>query len=205
MFTGIVQGTGTIAAVEETPEGRRIRVETEGDSGGALPADLETGASLSVAGVCLTVEDHGPGWFEAFLASETLDRTTLGERTPGDAVNLEPALPADGRFDGHLVQGHVDTTTTLAGRTPEGEDWTFEWDLPETIAPYVAEKGSIALDGVSLTVADRRATRFTTAIVPETLERTTFDDLAPGDAVNVEVDVIAKYVGQLLSADAGAR
>ena len=203
MFTGIVHGTGTIADVEKTPDGRRIRIEAAEGEGVALPADLETGASLSVAGVCLTVEDHGPDWFEAFLASETLDRTTLGDRTTGDRVNLEPALPADGRFDGHLVQGHVDTTTTLAGRTPEGEDWTFTWDLPETIAPYVAEKGSIALDGVSLTVADRRASTFTTAIVPETLERTTFDDLGPGDAVNVEVDVVAKYVGRLLAADDG--
>jgi riboflavin synthase len=203
MFTGIVQGTGTIAAVEDAADGRRIRIE--GDDGDALPDDIDEGASVSVAGVCLTVEDHGPAWFEAFLASETLDRTTLGERSPGDRVNLEPALPADGHFDGHLVQGHVDTTTTLSGRTPEGEDWTFEWALPDSIAPYVAEKGSIALDGVSLTVADRRASTFTTAIVPETLERTTFDDLEPGDAVNVEVDVIAKYVGRLLATGDGDR
>jgi riboflavin synthase len=202
MFTGIVQTTGTIAAVEDAPDGRRIRVETDGS--GSFP-ELEDGASVSVAGACLTVEDHGPSWFEAFLASETLDRTTLGERERGDRVNLDPALPADGRFDGHLVQGHVDTTTALAGRTPEGEDWTFEWDLPEAIAPYVAEKGSIALDGVSLTVAQRRASTFTTAIVPETLERTTFDGLAPGEDVNVEVDVIAKYVGSLLATDEGVR
>jgi riboflavin synthase len=198
MFTGIVQTTGTIAEIEGSADGVRIRVET--DDGTAFP-ELDPGASVSVAGVCLTVEERGPGWFEAFLGSETRDRTTLGDHQAGDRVNLEPALPADGRFDGHIVQGHVEGTTTLADRTPEGEDWTFEWDLPATLAPYVAAKGSIALDGVSLTVADRRASTFTTAIVPETIERTTFDELTVGDAVNVEVDVIAKYVGRLLATD----
>jgi riboflavin synthase len=193
MFTGIVEETGTVRAVEETRDGRRLRLET-------TFAGLERGQSVSVSGVCLTVEEHGDGWFEVFLATETVERTYLGELAVGDRVNLERALPAEGRLDGHIVQGHVDGTGEVLGVEQVGEDWYFEFSLPDEQARYVVEKGSIAVDGISLTVADRRAEAFTVAIVPETYEVTTLSEKSVGDPVHLEVDVVAKYVERLLDA-----
>jgi riboflavin synthase len=191
MFTGIVREQGVVRAVERTADGHRLTVAAD------LAADCTPGASVSVDGACLTVETHDDETFEVFLATETLDKTTLGTLETGDTVNLEPALAADERLDGHFVQGHVDTTTELLAVERHGEDWTYEWALPPGNAQYVAPKGSITLAGVSLTVAERDADRFTTAIIPETYDRTTLGSLAPGDQVNVEVDILAKYVEQL--------
>jgi riboflavin synthase len=191
MFTGIVRERGTVRGVERTDDGHRLQITA------ALAADLAPGDSLAVDGTCLTVEERDDEAVTVFLATETREKTTLGTLAAGDPVNLEPALPADGRLDGHFVQGHVDTTTELLDIERHGEDWTFTWALPDGHAAYVAPKGSIALDGVSLTVAERDDERFTTAIIPETYERTTFGGLAAGDRVNVEVDILAKYVGQL--------
>jgi len=193
MFTGIVEETGEVLGVEESPEGRRVRFGTTFEG-------LTEGQSVSVSGACLTVEEAGDGWFVSFLASETLDRTYLGELAEGDAVNLERALPADGRFDGHIVQGHVDGVAEVRGIERVGDDWFFEFSLPATQSKYVVEKGSIAVDGISLTVADRRADGFTVAIVPETYDVTTLSEKSVGDPVHLEVDVVAKYVENILDA-----
>mgnify|MGYP000415735620 FL=1 len=206
MFTGIVEETGTVLDVAETPDGVRLHLATTFD-------DLAVGDSVSVAGVCLTVEDRGERdgapadadadrWFSVFLAEETRERTYLGSLAPGDAVNLERAMPADGRFDGHVVQGHVDGTADVVGIEEVGEDWRYTFSLPPDLAQYVVAKGSITVDGISLTVADLADDRFSVAIVPETHRLTTLSEKAVGDPVHLEVDVIAKYVERLVEARA---
>jgi riboflavin synthase len=211
MFTGIVEGTGTVVAATDDEGGRRLRIAADGLD------DLHHGQSISVSGVCLTVESFGhdaadelaadaaahrpadaTDWFEVFLASETVEKTYLGDVQAGDAVNVERALAADGRFDGHVVQGHVDDTTAVTGIERVGDDWYFEFDLPADLARYVVQKGSITLDGISLTVADRRESDFAVAIIPTTYELTTLSEKEVGDPVHVEVDVIAKYVENML-------
>jgi len=193
MFTGIVEETGRVLGVAAEPEGRRLRIGTTFEG-------LERGQSVSVSGACLTVEEHGDGWFEVFLATETVERTYLGGVDEGDLVNLERALPADGRLDGHFVQGHVDGTGEVLGVEQVGDDWFFEFSLPDEGGRYVVEKGSVAVDGISLTVADRRADAFTVAVIPETHEVTSLSEKAVGDPVHLEVDVVAKYVESLLEA-----
>lgn len=194
MFTGIVEGTGTIRRVVEDDDGRRLRIAAEYD-------DLTHGQSINVSGVCLTVEEFGAGWFEVFTATETLSKTYLGDLDVGDPVNLERALPADGRFDGHVVQGHTDTTTEVEAVDQIDEDWSVTFALPTDHEQYVVPRGAIALDGVSLTVAsvDEDAGTFDVAIVPTTYQLTTFAGLEPGDPVHVEVDVFAKYVERMLA------
>lgn len=193
MFTGIVAATGTVTDVTTDEDGRRIRIETS-DFG-----SFEHGESIAVNGVCLTVEEYGPDWFSVFTASETLDKTTLDAVAVGDRMNLERPLPADGSFDGHIVQGHVDTTTTVEAIEQVGADWTFTFAQPEGYEQYIAEKGSVSIDGVSLTVADLddEAGTFDIAIIPTTYDETRFGEYTVGDRVNVEVDVIAKYVERL--------
>jgi len=191
MFTGIVEETGTVREATAEAEGRRLRIETGLDG-------LERGQSISVSGACLTVEAHGKGWFEVFLAAETVDRTYLGDLEAGAVVNVERALPADGRLDGHMVQGHVDATAAVRKVEQVEEDWVFGFDLPAELERYVVEKGSISVDGISLTVADRGEGSFTTAIIPETYAVTNLSEKAPGDPVHLEVDVVAKYVESLI-------
>ncbi|KAA9411024.1 riboflavin synthase [Haloarcula hispanica] len=192
MFTGIVETTGEVQAVIDDEGGRRMRI-------GAPFEGLDHGQSISVSGVCLTVEKAADGeWFEVFLAQETLARTFFDDLDGGDRVNLERAMPADGRFDGHIVQGHVDTTTEIVGIEQEGEDWTFTFSLPEAHRDYLVQKGSITVDGISLTVADRRSEEFDVAIIPTTYAETTLSEKSVGDPVHLEVDVVAKYVEQLV-------
>jgi riboflavin synthase len=194
MFTGIVEETGEIVEITDTDAGRRLRI-------GMTFADLSGGQSISVDGACLTIEEYEGGeWFSVFLAAETLDRTTLDSVTEGDAVNLERALAADERFDGHVVQGHVDGTTEIVDIERVGEDWAYTFDLPAGLEQYVVEKGSIALDGISLTVAtlDDAAGTCSVAIIPTTYHETTLSDREPGDEVHVEVDVFAKYVERMI-------
>ena len=191
MFTGIVEETAEILAVDVTEEGRRLRLSTTFDG-------LEVGQSISVSGACLTVENFDAEWFEVFTATETIERTYLGDLAVGDIVNLERALPADGRFDGHLVQGHVDATATVTDSTRLGDDWEFAFSLPGDLAPYVVEKGSITVDGISLTVASHEEDEFAVAIIPETYEITSLSEKSVGDPVHLEVDVIAKYVESLV-------
>jgi riboflavin synthase len=191
MFTGIVETTGEVQAVIDDEGGRRMRI-------GAPFEGLSHGQSISVSGVCLTVEKSADGeWFEVFLARETLARTFFDDLDGGDRVNLERAMPADGRFDGHIVQGHVDTTAEVVGIEQEGEDWTFTFALPEAHRDYLVEKGSITVDGISLTVAARHAERFDVAIIPTTYDETTLSEKSVGDPVHLELDVVAKYVEQL--------
>jgi riboflavin synthase len=191
MFTGIVEATGEIRSVTATDDGRRLRIAH--DFGG-----LHHGQSISVSGVCLTVEAFTEEWFEVFLARETVAKTYLGALEEGAVVNLERALAADGRFDGHLVQGHVDTTATVEAVERVGEDWRYTFSLPHEIGQYVVSKGSVALDGISLTVADRGEESFEVAIIPTTYELTALSEKQPGDPIHVEVDVVAKYVESML-------
>ncbi len=194
MFTGIVEETGEIVARERTEDGLRLRIAAD-----EVATGLEHGQSISVSGACLTVERFDEGsWFEVFLAEETVSRTYLGDLTEGDEINLERAMPADGRFDGHVVQGHVDAVATVRSVESVGEDWFFEFQLPEGYDRYVVEKGSITLDGISLTVAALEGDRVTVAIIPTTYELTTLSEKEPGDPVHLEVDVLAKYVERLL-------
>ncbi|ELY82841.1 riboflavin synthase [Natrinema pallidum] len=198
MFTGIVEETGEIGARERTDDGLRLRIGAD-----EVATGLVHGQSISVSGACLTVEQFAEGeWFEVFLATETVERTYLGDLDTGTSVNLERAMPADGRFDGHVVQGHVDAVATVTNVESVAEDWLFEFELPATYDRYVVEKGSITLDGISLTVAelDAERGRVTVAIVPTTYELTTLADKEPGDPVHLEVDVLAKYVERLLEA-----
>ncbi len=201
MFTGIVETTGEIVAVDEHADGRRLRIRAGGLD------DLHHGQSISVSGVCLTVEafdiideSTAVGWFEVFLAVETVEKTYLGAVGVGDRVNIERAMAADGRFDGHIVQGHVDTVTTVQEIEELGDDWRFSFALPPDHDRYIVDKGSICLDGISLTLAslDREAGRFSVAIIPTTYAETTLGDKRVGDPVHVEVDVIAKYVEQMV-------
>jgi riboflavin synthase len=214
MFTGIVEESGEVADVTETDDGRRLRIRAD-----EVAADLDRGQSVSVSGVCLTVEAQEPGWFEVFLASETVVKTYLDTVEAGDPVNLERAMPADGRFDGHVVQGHVDTTAEAVDVRQVGEDWEYEFTIPEGFGRYVVDKGSVAVDGISLTVAERSSAgsqnpsdsddvadrgedTFSVAIIPETRRVTNLSEKEPGDPVHLEVDVIAKYAERLLE-DAG--
>lgn len=202
MFTGIVETAGEVVAVDADDGGRRLRIRASGLD------DLHHGQSISVSGVCLTVEgfesatesDSGDQWFEVFLAAETVDKTYLGTLAVGDSVNIERAMVADGRFDGHVVQGHVDTVTEITAIETVGDDWRFTFELPADYDQYIVDKGSICLDGISLTVAaiDRDAGAFEVAIIPTTYDLTTLREKAVGDPVHIEVDVIAKYVENML-------
>jgi riboflavin synthase len=193
MFTGIVETTGTITDVDDQAGGRRLRIEAPFEG-------LSEGQSIAVDGVCLTVEEFGEGWFSVFLAEETVERTYFDRIEAGDGVNVERALPADGRFDGHFVQGHVDATAEILDVEEVGEDWRFTFSIPEGQGQYLVEKGSIAIDGISLTIAARNEESIEVAIIPETYDVTTLGEKSVGDPVHVEVDVMAKYVERLLEA-----
>jgi riboflavin synthase len=194
VFTGIVEETGDVREIEDAEGGRRLQVATTFE-------DLTEGQSISVSGACLTVEEVGDGWFSVFLAEETLSRTGFEGIEDGEAVNLERAMAADGRFDGHVVQGHVDATAEIVDIERLGDDWEFAFGLPASIGRYVVEKGSITVDGISLTVAERGEEGFSVAVIPTTYEATTLGTKRAGDVVHLEVDVIAKYVERMLEAD----
>jgi riboflavin synthase len=194
MFTGIVEELGRVAGLEETSDAARLRV-----SGSGLD-DLKPGDSVAVNGVCLTAADLHDDGFTADVMRETLQRSTLGALAAGDPVNLERAVTPTTRLGGHLVQGHVDGVATVTARRP-AEHWEeVDLLLPGALSSYVVEKGSITLDGVSLTVAAIAGDSVTVSLIPETLRRTTLGSRAVGDQLNVEVDILAKYVEKLLSA-----
>ena len=194
MFTGIVEELGSVVAVEPLP-GAAVRLEVRGP--GVL-ADVSRGESIAVNGVCLTVVEHTAETFTADVMSETLERSTLGSLHPSDPVNLERAATLQTRLGGHLVQGHVDGTGTVLERRP-AEHWeVVRISLPTDLARYVVTKGSITVDGTSLTVSSLGADWFEVSLIPETLRATTLGIRKPGDPVNLEVDVIAKHVERLL-------
>ena len=195
MFTGIVEELGTLDSVESTGDSARLRIR-----GPLVTSDAHHGDSIAVNGVCLTVTGWEPGeYFDVDVMAESLDRTALGALSPGDPVNLERAMRADARFGGHIVQGHVDATTTVLSREP-GDRWeVVTFALPASLRRYVVIKGSVALDGVSLTVSGRTDDTFSVSLIPTTLELTTLGSRRPGEEVNVEVDVLAKYVEAMLA------
>jgi len=193
MFTGLVQGLGTVAAADPTADGIRLTVATP------LAAELQPGDSIAVNGVCLTAVEPDAERFAADVMNETLRRSSLADATPGAQVNLELPLRAHDRLGGHVVQGHVDGLGTVAAVEPDG----FARRIRVTAAPdllrYVVEKGSIAIDGVSLTVAAVDDESLTVSLIPETLDRTSLGSAVPGRTVNLEVDVLAKYVEKLVT------
>jgi riboflavin synthase len=198
MFTGLIQERGAVAG-DPSPSGQGgVRLALALSPG--LAASLTVGASVAVSGVCLTVVERHPAAVVVELAPETLARTTLGGLRDRAAVNLEPALRAGDPLGGHMVQGHVDGTVAVVERRDLAEHRVLAFSLPAALAPFLVEKGSVTLDGVSLTVAALASDRFEVALIPHTLAVTTLGALVPGDRVNLEVDVLAKYVQRLLAA-----
>ncbi|MEV7444992.1 riboflavin synthase [Streptomyces sp. NPDC091204] len=195
MFTGIVEELGEVTAVEQLEEASRFRLR-----GPLVTEGAKHGDSIAVNGVCLTVVETADGEFTADVMQETLNRSSLGALTKGSRVNLERPMALGGRLGGHLVQGHVDGTGEILSRTPS-EHWEIvKVALPENLSRYVVEKGSITVDGVSLTVVEAAADWFTISLIPTTLALTTLGTKQAGDPVNLEVDVLAKYVERLLAA-----
>jgi len=195
MFTGIIEHRGSVARAESEAEGMRIVLDT-----GPLPV-IEIGDSISLNGVCLTAVESGPGRVTVEVVKETLSRSTLGGLQTGDPVNLELPMRANGRFDGHIVQGHVDGVGEVVGLEPEGGGMRMRVAVPAGLMRYLVEKGSLTVDGVSLTLAGVNGREVEIALIPHSLEVTTLGLRTPGEKVNLEVDVLAKYVERLLKAD----
>ena len=192
MFTGIITDLGRVRAVERGKE-TRFEIATSYDT-----ASIAAGASIACSGPCLTVIDKGEGWFAVEASAETLSRTTLGAWRQGVAVNLERSLKLGDEFGGHIVFGHVDGTATIARQTASGDSVVLDFDAPASLLAYLAPKGSVALDGVSLTVNAVEADAFSVNIIPHTLQNSTFGDAKTGDRVNLEIDMLARYVARLL-------
>ena len=197
MFTGIVEELGRIAHIESLPDAAKIRIE-----GALVISDAKEGDSIAVNGVCLTVVGLGAGYFTADVMAETLNRSSLSKVVIGSKVNLERAARLDARIGGHLVQGHVDALASVLAIEPSGHWTLIRFTLPLDLARCLVEKGSITVDGVSLTVVEAGPDYFSVSLIPTTLEHTTLGGLAVGDSVNLEVDVIAKYVERLMKGDA---
>ena len=201
MFTGIVTDVGRVTSVSPRGDGARIRIASGYEAG-----SIAIGASIACAGPCLTVVEtgrlaDGGSFFDVEASAETLARTTLGGWREGTRVNLERALrPAD-ELGGHLVTGHIDAVAEIVGREDEADGSRFELEAPEALSCYIAEKGSVALDGTSLTVNRAQGNRFAVTIIPHTLRATTWAERRPGDRVNLEVDLIARYLDRLRQAD----
>jgi len=194
MFTGIIEELGTVDALEPRPAGARLRVRCR-----KVLADMTEGASIAVNGVCLTVVDFGPASFSADLSPETLRRSNLGDLRIGSLVNLERPLSPGSRLGGHIVQGHIDSTGEFLSLEELGdENWWLRVRFPGEIEPYVVFKGSIAIDGISLTVAEVEGDVMAVTIVPHTYHHTALWTHHPGDRVNLEADILAKYVEKLL-------
>jgi len=195
MFTGIVEEIGRVTRIEQQGENRRITIAAD-----RAPKELGTGNSVSVSGVCLTALDIKPGSFCADLAPETWGRTSFSRIHEGALVNLELPMKAGGRFGGHIVQGHVDGVGKLLSfeRIADSENWWLDIQLPEEVEKYTVYKGSISIEGISLTVAKLGENRCTVAIIPHTVEMTNLHSLKPGDPLNLEADLIAKYVEKMM-------
>jgi riboflavin synthase len=194
MFTGLVNVMGTLSARQSRGPGARLTLTARFDDG-----PLSLGESISVSGACLTVDTITAEGFEVDASAETLARTTLGGVKLGGTVHLERALRAADRMGGHVVTGHVDGVGSLLERRPVGESVALVFGVPLELAPFIAEKGSITVEGVSLTVNGAEPDRFNVTIIPHTLSKTHLGELQPGDPVNLEVDLIARYVGRLLA------
>lgn len=196
MFTGIVAATGRIRTLSRHSGGLRLRVVKE--AGELALDDCRPGDSVCVSGVCLTMLEPDEAGFSADVSAETLSATTLGGKSEGDLLNLELALRAGDRLGGHMVSGHVDAPVALTSRQPDGDAERFEFALPESLARLVSRKGSVCLDGVSLTVNEVGNDAFGVCIIPHTLQATTLGALQEGEQVNLEVDMIARYLERLV-------
>lgn len=195
MFTGLVEECGRVAALDPVGDGVRLRVTAE-----TVTNDIEMGASIAVNGVCLTVVEFDADGFAVDAVPETMERTSLGSLSVGSSVNLERSVRASDRLGGHIVQGHVDATTTILKiESYDDGSWRYHFVLDDELARYIVEKGSITIDGISLTVASLEAGSFSIAVIPHTAEVTTLGSKAVGALVNVEVDVLAKYVERQLN------
>ena len=194
MFTGLVEELGSIRTVETRQAGSRITVAAQ-----VVMSDISNGDSIAVNGVCLTALDVTRDSFAMDVSPETLNRTTLGGLTAGSPVNLERAVTPATRLGGHMVQGHVDARGTFISAEPEGDFWTVRIGFPPELGRYFVPKGSVAVEGISLTIAKLVKDHFDIAIIPKTWETTNLSSLNPGDAVNLEADVIAKYVERMLA------
>ena len=199
MFTGIIEEVGRVARIEQHGENRRITITSKN-----APKELKAGDSVSVSGVCLTALDIKPGSFSADLAPETWARTSFSRMHEGAQVNLELPMKADGRFGGHIVQGHVDGVGKLVAleRIADSENFWLRIELPRDVEKYTVYKGSVCIEGISLTVATLEDRICTVAIIPHTVEMTNLNSLQPGDAVNLEADLIAKYVEKMMTREA---
>lgn len=191
MFTGIITDVGAVRKVEQAGDMRFV-IDTHYDTSG-----VDIGASVACSGPCLTVVDKGPGWFAVNASAETLSKTTLGSWSEGTKVNLERSLRVGQEMGGHIVTGHVDATAKIVERHPEGDSIRFVFDIPDSLKRYVAPKGAIAIDGISLTVNEVEGSRFGVNIIPHTQRATCFGELQAGEEVNIEIDVLARYVARL--------
>jgi len=194
MFTGIITDVGTVRAIEKRGD-TRIEIESRYDM-----STVDIGASIACSGPCLTVVEKGDGWFAIEASAETLDRTTVGDWREGTRVNLERALSLGDELGGHIVSGHIDGIAEIVSADPEGDSVRFVFKAPEGLKAYIAEKGSVCLDGVSLTVNAVDDAEFGVNIISHTQAETTFGDRKPGDRVNIEVDMLARYVARLSQA-----
>ena len=194
MFSGLIEALGTVAAIQGDLSGSAVSIDAA-----MLAADLTPGDSINVDGVCLTVTMADHRAFSITLAPETLRRTTLGLLQVGSRVNLERALRVGDRMGGHYVQGHVDGTARIVQRRPDGNSLVFWLQPPAALTSYIVEKGFVAIDAISLTVTEKTSTRFAIMIIPYTSEHVALSDKAEGDMINIEVDVIAKYVEALMT------
>jgi riboflavin synthase len=193
MFTGIITDIGRVRAIEPAGD-PRYTIETRYDT-----AKIVIGASIACAGVCLTVTETGPGWFEVQASAETLGVTTLGAWAPGTAVNLELALKLGDELGGHIVSGHVDGIGRIVARGAENDSMRYTIETPAALARFIAPKGSVTVDGVSLTVNEVEGNRFGVNIIPHTQAKTTFGRAMIGDPVNLEIDMLARYVARLVA------
>lgn len=194
MFTGIIEELGTVASLESNGEGARLRINAS-----IVTSDSKDGDSIAVNGVCLTALGVSAGGFSADLSTETLDRSTLGTLETGAKVNLERAVMPTTRLGGHIVQGHVDGRGTFLSSEKQGDFYTVRIGFPNELARYFIYKGSVAVEGISLTIASLAASHFDIAIIPKTWQLTNLSTLRPGDGVNLEVDLIAKYIERMLN------
>ena len=195
MFTGIVTDVGTVRAIEQSGD-TRIEIETSYDMD-----DVDIGASIACSGPCLTVVEKGSDWFAVEASAETLDKTALGDWAVGTQVNLERAMRIGDELGGHIVSGHVDAVAEVVDMTPEGDSMRFPFEAPADFAKYIAPKGSVCLDGVSLTVNEVDGNRFGVNIISHTQSATSFGERKIGDRINMEIDTIARYVARLLGKD----
>lgn len=193
MFTGLIEEVGRVTKLDKAGEAVELVIECN-----TILSDTDIDDSICVNGVCLTVESFTSNSFKVTAVEETMRKTNLGDLALGSSVNLERAMSAGDRFGGHYVQGHTDTTTSVNSVLKETKNWLFTFDIPDKSGQYLVERGSITINGVSLTIATIQDNRFTVAIIPHTFEHTTFKDFQPGTKVNLEFDIIGKYVENML-------